>query len=167
MVNTVSSCKFTIMAAPKGNKYAIGNNGGRPPLFSAIEEVQEKIDGYFTWIQGEFHMEEREEGKGKAKKKVQVKVWDRQPESPTITGLALFLGFDSKQSLYDYKKKEEFSYPIKRALMVIENNYENALFSQAPSGAIFALKNMDWSDKKEVEHSGGVEVKQITGMVIK
>ena len=35
------------MAAPKGNKNAIGNNGGRPALYNSIEDLQLKIDEYF------------------------------------------------------------------------------------------------------------------------
>jgi len=40
----------------------------------------------------------------------------------------------------------------------IENYAENRLFGNNPTGAIFALKNYGWKDKREVEqtgHSGG------------
>ena len=40
--------------------------------------------------------------------------------------------------------------------MVVENRYEKALSQQGPTGAIFALKNMGWNDKQEVQHSGGI-----------
>ena len=74
-------------------------------------------------------------------------------ENITITGLALYLGFDSRTSFYEYGKKEEFMYIIKRARLVDENRYENNLYSNACTGAIFALKNMDWHDKSEVDHT--------------
>lgn len=136
-----------------GNKYAVGNNGGRPPVYETPEQLQARVEEYFTWIQGESHIEEKSwTDKKTGEVEVEdVEVWDRHPERPTITGLALFLGFDSKQSLYDYKKKSEFSYPIKRGLTIIEQEYEFALFNQSSSGAIFALKNMDWKDKTEQE----------------
>ncbi len=75
-------------------------------------------------------------------------------EPATWTGLALYLGFESRQSLEDYKKKEGFSYPIKKALARIEAEYEKRLFGQNVAGAIFALKNFGWRDKHEVENSG-------------
>ncbi len=79
---------------------------------------------------------------------------------PTWTGLALHLGFASRDSLNDYKKKEGFSDPIKRALLRIEQNYELALFSKNPTGPIFALKNFGWKDKQEIEteHKGGISI---------
>lgn len=74
------------------------------------------------------------------------------PNKPTITGLALALGFESRQSMYDYEKKETFSYTIKRARLEIENSYEQDIRNPdlTPTGAIFALKNFGWSDKQEV-----------------
>ena len=79
-------------------------------------------------------------------------------EHPTWTGLAFYLGFESRQSLQDYKEKAEFSYPIKRALLRIEENYEKGLMGRNPVGSIFALKNFTWKDKQEVEQSGGTSI---------
>lgn len=78
---------------------------------------------------------------------------------PTWTGLALHLGFSSRDSLNDYKKKEGFSDPIKKALLRIEQGYEENLFGRNPAGSIFALKNFGWKDKQEVEQSGGLTIK--------
>jgi len=81
-------------------------------------------------------------------------------EDHTWTGLAIHLGFASRDSLNDYKKKEGFSDPIKKALLRIENKYEKAINSRNPTGAIFALKNFGWKDKQEIdqktEHSGTI-----------
>lgn len=85
----------------------------------------------------------------------------------TISGLAYELGFLDRQSIYDYKEREEYSCIIKRATFFVESQYENKLSGTTPTGAIFALKNMGWKDKTETELSGGIEVKQITGMEIK
>lgn len=115
------------MAAPKGNKFALGlENSGRPPIYSDPENITKKISEYF----------------------------ESNPSHITITGLCLFLGFESRQSFYAYEKKEEFSYIIKRARMVIESVYEEGLHGKTPAGSIFALKNMDWHDKSETELSG-------------
>src|SRR4030042_2268038 len=70
---------------------------------------------------------------------------------PTITGLCIHLGFESRQSFYDYEVKPEFSYIIKRARLFIENEYEEILTTGNTVGAIFALKNMGWRDRLEHE----------------
>jgi hypothetical protein len=130
------------MAAPKGNKFALGNTGGRPPFYKTAQEMEKRISEYFDWI-----VEQEENG-----------------EVLTITGLALFLGFESRQSMYDYKKNNKFTYPIKRALTIIESDYEKGLRSKASTGSIFALKNMDWKDKTEQEitiPTGDVIIKSI------
>lgn len=72
----------------------------------------------------------------------------------TWTGLAIHLGFESRQSLEDYKQKPEFAYPIKKALLKIEQIYEKALFSKNAAGPIFALKNFGWKDKQDIQVSG-------------
>lgn len=97
---------------------------GRPPLFESAEVLATKGAEYFE----------------KCK---------RENKRPTITGLAYDLGFESRQSLYDYEKKDEFSYIVKRLRLFVESGYEEALSSGNCTGAIFALKNMGWKDKTE------------------
>jgi len=139
---------------------------GRPPLFTLAEDLQKLIDGYFEYIKGESKEEDIEVEKKsltgqlppiKVKEKIQVLV--RRPEPPTITGLALYCNFESRQSFYDYEKNGEFSYTIKRARLRIEMEYEKALHGTSPTGAIFALKNFGWKDKQEVEQTGGLTIK--------
>ncbi|MFC6998050.1 terminase small subunit [Rufibacter roseus] len=143
------------MAAPKKNKNAVGNEGGRPPIFASPKELQSKIDEYFEYIKGDLK-EERETINSKTGATQYILIWNREPEPATITGLALFLGFADRQSLNDYEEKIEFSFMIKKARTRVENGYEKALHAQSPTGAIFALKNMGWNDKQQVEHSGGI-----------
>lgn len=126
---------------------------GAPPFWDHPDKLQSKIDQYFIHIQGEYHEEEKNVD-GELQK---VKVWDRLPDPPTITGLCLFLGFESRQSFYDYGKKLQFSYTIKKARLRIENEYEKMLHSKYPTGPIFALKNLGWADKQEVDHTTGGE----------
>lgn len=79
---------------------------------------------------------------------------------PTISGLAYYLGFESRQSFYDYEEKEEFSYTIKRCRLFMESHYEARLQGNNPAGSIFWLKNAGWSDKQEIDqntrHSGEI-----------
>ena len=103
---------------------------GRPPIWDNAEAFAKAVDEYFE-----------------------------KEESPTWTGLALHLGFESRKSLHDYSLKPEFSYPIKKALLRIENQYEKNIASRNPAGAIFALKNFGWRDKQEIEQSGGINIR--------
>lgn len=129
------------MAAPKGNTYAEGcESSGRPALFDSEAELVAEIESYFEHIKGE---------KKKTKAGKRSRLWERKPENPTVTGLALYLGFESRQSFYDYENKQEFSYTIKKCRLRIEAFYEQNLLSYNTTGAIFALKNFGWRDKIE------------------
>jgi hypothetical protein len=128
------------MGAKKGNKNALGNEGGKPPFYSDPLEMQKVCDNYFT---------ECEEKK----------------EPLTITGLALALGFSTRKSLLDYSEKIEFVNIIKKAHLKVECGYEKRLSAGQPTGAIFALKNMDWHDKTEVDQNVKF-AEPVTGMKI-
>lgn len=148
------------MAAPIGNKYAVGNNGGRPPIYNNPEDLISACEEYFTYIEGEFEeqtIKAKDEGSGKMITK-KVKVWLRYPEPATITGLTLYIGFADRGTLDDYEKKDEFSHIIKKARKIVEYHYEIRLHGDKNTGAIFALKNMGWSDKQELEHSGNMQM---------
>jgi len=124
--------------------------GGRPAHFDNADELQSKIDEYFVYIQGDFTDVTLRDEQGEP---YQERKYTRRPENPTITGLAIHIGFESRQSVYDYEKSGQFSYIIKRARLYVENGYEQALMSEKPTGAIFALKNMGWIDKQEVTNT--------------
>lgn len=120
------------------------NKGGRPPHFETPEELQKEIDKYLKNCPD--------------KKVIVTKKGDKiEIPTPTISGLCYFLGFESRQSFYDYEKKDEdsenmgFSYTIKRARLFIEKEYESLLSTNAYAGAIFALKNFGWIDKTQQE----------------
>lgn len=97
---------------------------GRPALFTDPEDMQAAVDDYFT---------------------------NTEPREYTITGLALHIGFESRQSFYDYEEHTDFSYIIKKARLKIEHGYELRLMGKNVTGAIFALKNMGWKDKVDTE----------------
>lgn len=122
--------------------------GGRPSQYNTAEELILAVENYFEWVKGE-SIEVLDEKSGQM-----FPQWVRHPEPITVTGLALYLGFESRQSIYDYGEKGEFSYVIKNARLRVENAYEKNLYSNSPTGSIFALKNMGWKDKHEQEISG-------------
>jgi hypothetical protein len=111
-------------------------SAGRPPKYATPEELLAKADEYFKTVQ----------------------------EPITITGLCLFLGFCSRQSLYDYIERPEFSYIAKRLKMRVEHAYEMELHGdKGLAGPIFALKNMGWKDTQERE----INVNSFPAIVIK
>lgn len=147
------------MAAPKGNKNAEGNEGGRPPIHTDPEKVGFLVHDYFQWIEGE-------EGERKVKaptengvEEITERYWIRHPEPPTVTGLALHLGFSSKNTLYEYAEKIEFSDSIKKGLSRIEKYHEIATSrGDKCTGNIFILKNFGWKDRIEQEITGKQEI---------
>lgn len=122
---------------------------GRPPYFKTVEELDKLIDDYFQKCQPELLKDS--EGNVMTDKKGNA-LWELNP--PTITGLALHLGFVSRQSIYDYEKRnDEFSYSIKKARTFCEHYAEKALLTGgiAPAGPIFILKNYGWRDNYHLE----------------
>lgn len=106
---------------------------GRPRLYSNAAQLDAKITEYF------------------ASKEI-----DGKP--PTLAGLCYFLGFSDKQSLSEYEDYgEEFSLPVKKARLLIEQDRSERLLGKDTftPGVIFDLKNNHgWKDKVEQEHSG-------------
>jgi hypothetical protein len=127
--------------------------GGRPPMYETPEQLQKKVDEYFVYVKGET---ETRPSSTVFQGHVFTK---REPEPVTISGLAYYLGFESRQSFYDYEQKPEFSYIIRKTRLFIESMYEGRLQGNNPTGAIFWLKNAGWKDKQEVEQTGGITIK--------
>lgn len=123
---------------------------GRPAKFTNDNKLQEAIQDYFN----NPPTKKIVIGKGESAQVVELPIL-------TITGLAYHLGFESRQSFYDYERKSEFSYTIKRARLFIENDYEKQLQVGNTVGAIFALKNFGWTDKQEIQHSGEINIPPI------
>jgi len=101
---------------------------GRPPKYDNPEQMQTAIDAYFDEVDG----------------------------VPTVTGLALALGFDTRHALLYYEhEKPEFLTTIKRAKTRIEEAIERELMNRngTVTGLIFNLKNnFGWKDAQELTH---------------
>lgn len=101
---------------------------GRPRLYQSPEDFDAKVDEYYHSC--------------------------KATEEPiTWTGLALYLGFSSRQSIDEYQEYEGFSDSVKRAKLLVEWAYEKRVLGANAAGPIFVLKNMGWSDKQELSHS--------------
>lgn len=96
---------------------------GRPRLIATPEEFWERLDAYLDSCA-------------------------TIDEPITMTGMALALGFASRQTLFSYGKDPRFSLPVKTAKLIVEYEYELDLRRKGGSGAIFGLKNFGWIDER-------------------
>lgn len=109
----------------------------RPPIIETPEAFQAAADEYFAACVADSKV-------------------------PTVNGLALALGFNSRQSLLNYADKPEFLDTVKGVRSRLEAEWEQRLAGPNAAGTIFWLKNQGWSDRTEqvvqtkVEHSGTV-----------
>lgn len=123
---------------------------GRPPKFKSVKSMQKKIDKYFESCKGRILT--NKEGEPLLDKHGRVVIVDEKP--PTITGLALALGFNSRQSLINYEDKEEFLDTITRAKAKVEQYTEERLFDKdGANGAKFSLANnfKGWKEKQQID----------------
>lgn len=123
---------------------------GRPPKYKSVKGMQKKINAYFESCKGRILTDN--EGKPVLNKHGMPIIIDEKP--PTITGLALALGFNSRQSLLNYQDKEEFMDTITRAKAKVEQYTEERLFDKdGANGAKFSLANnfKGWKEKQQIE----------------
>ncbi len=126
------------------------NKGGRPPFYTSVEEIEEKIEAYFEECEGT--VLENSSGEVVLDKYGEPVIVGRKP--PTITGLALALGFNSRQALLNYQDRDEFNDTITRAKARVERYAEERLFDKdGANGAKFSLSNnfKGWTEKQKIE----------------
>lgn len=71
----------------------------------------------------------------------------------TFTGLALFLGFCSREGIDGYLGFPEFVDSVRRAKAIVQDAYETRLHGPNNSGARFALTNYGWKNASSVDVS--------------
>lgn len=126
------------------------NKIGRPKLFKSAIEMQEKIDQYFKDCEG-VPLTDKEGNPILNKWGIPVILGSKPP---TVTGLALALGFNSRTTLLNYQDEEEFVDTITRAKSRVEEYAETRLFDKdGANGAKFSLSNnfKNWKERQEVE----------------
>ncbi len=133
---------------------------GCPPRFTEPEEMQVLIDEYFERCKGEQML--TPSGEPYLNKQGEPVIINAKP--PTITGLALALGFTSRQALLNYQAKDAFVDTVTRAKSRVEMYCEERLFDKdGQKGAAFALShNFRWvhptTTGDEETHSGVIEI---------
>lgn len=123
---------------------------GKPPKFKTKEEIQEKIYAYFKACEGEILKDK--DGNPMLNKWGKPIIFRQRP--PTVTGLALALGFTTRDGLLYYQGKKEFADTITRAKTRVEEYTEQRLFDKDGSnGAQFSLRNnfSGWNEHSKSE----------------
>lgn len=126
------------------------NKVGRPPMYKTVAEIQEKIDKYFEQCQGTPMTDK--DGNVMTDKYGEPILLGSKPL--TVTGLALALGFNSRQALLNYQGRKEFNDTITRAKAMVEQYAEERLFDKdGANGAKFSLANNfeGWKEKQQIE----------------
>lgn len=111
---------------------------GRPLKCKTVEELKNAIDQYFKDCEGEM-LKDANDSLVLDKHTNPIFV-NQKP--PTVTGLALTLGFNSRQALLNYQAKKQFNDTITRAKSRCEEYAESRLFDcDGSNGAKFSLTN--------------------------
>ena len=124
---------------------------GHPPKYATVEEMQAVIDQYFEDCKGEPII--GDDGMPILDKFGQPFIIHQRP--PTVTGLAIALGFTSRQALLNYQAKKEFVDTVTRAKSRCEEYAESRLYDKdGANGAKFSLGcNFGWREVNETKIS--------------
>lgn len=133
------------------------------PRYKTVEEMQAVIDQYFEDCKGEPII--GDDGQLIIDKYGQPFIINAHP--PTVTGLALALGFTSRQALLNYQAKKAFVDTVLRAKARIEAYAEERLFDRdGQRGAEFSLKyNFRWADEKKQDEDEGHGVAELPAVL--
>lgn len=149
-------CGLTAAGTPRKRPPRKGE--GRPRTISDAQEMQERIDKYFKDCEGKPLI--GDDGNPVLDKWGNAVILGAKP--PTITGLALALGFNSRTSLLNYQDMPEFMHTVTRAKSRVEAYAESRLFDKdGANGAKFSLANnfRGWAEKQEIDMTAGMTIK--------
>lgn len=147
------------MAAPKGNQFwKLRSKHGRDKLFADASLLWEAATEYFEWCDG--HPWNKTDFKGKDVELVLIPT--ARPYS--LSGLCLYLGCNSAYFRTFKAQMPEGEEDFNTVISRIEEVIYTQQFEGATVGAYNAniiARNLGLADKKEVEHSGGMEIKNV------
>lgn len=69
------------------------------PSFNKASELSKLINDYFIHIEGVYHLEGKPLKEVKGQSHIEQKVWDREPEPPTISGSPFSLALTAGEHL--------------------------------------------------------------------
>lgn len=119
---------------------------GAPRKWKSVKAMQEAIDAYFKKCEGEPLIVDGSTAVDKYGVPIIINV-----KPPTVTGLALALGFTGRQALLDYQARPEFADTVTRAKSRCEEYAESRLYDKdGANGAKFSLGcNFGWNSENE------------------
>lgn len=118
----------------------------REPKFKSLAELQRRIDEYFEACRGEMLRDAASGAPVLDRQGRPVRV-DERP--PTLSGLALWLGFASKEGLLGYGGKAAYREALLRARARLSQYAEEQLYSRSGSaGARFVLSQGEKREKR-------------------
>lgn len=118
----------------------------RPLKYKTVEELETAIERFFQDCEGKPLVDD--DGTAITDKHGNPVIVGSKP--PTVTGLALALGFTTRQSLLNYQGRKAFLDTITRAKSRCEEYAESRLYDRDGSrGAEFSLKyNFRWDTQQ-------------------
>ena len=121
---------------------------GAPRKWKSVKAMQEAIDAYFKKCEGEPLIVDGSAAVDKYGVPIIINV-----KPPTVTGLALALGFTGRQALLDYQARPEFADTVIRAKSRCEEYAESRLYDKdGANGAKFSLGcNFGWREATEMK----------------
>ncbi|MEG2915959.1 MAG: terminase small subunit [Oscillospiraceae bacterium] len=130
------------------------------PAFKSAKELQSLVNKYFNSLNGEMLLDENN---------IPVSdknglVYEVPPKPPTLTGLALALGFRGRLSLLKFHGDEKLEEIIETALSRVEEYIEGRLFDKGcTTGAKFSLENnFNWiSQEYEDDDELSIDIKVV------
>lgn len=124
-----------------------GAGGSIVTMYPTPQSMANKVREYFDYCLPEVFDQRTGE----------MKIKERKP--PTYSGLARYLGFQSRGQMLDYvnKRDEAYNTILADAKLRLEDYLEGKLvYSKAPAGIMFALKNnAGWEEKSTRQLTSG------------
>lgn len=123
------------------------------PKYKTAAEMQAKIDEYFLSCEG---VPATTSDGTPIFNKYGTPCYVKPPRPPTVTGLALFLGFKSRQAIINYKgRSAAFNDTLTRARSRIEEYAEMRLYDRdGERGAEFNLRvNFGWRTEADSDEN--------------
>lgn len=126
---------------------------GRKRIIKSKKTLGRLIDEYFDSLKG--GLLRGDDGEPVFDKRGSLVIMPDKP--PTVAGLARACGFQSKQTLYNYRRDDRYAGLIDDALLRIEEYTESRLFDRdGARGAEFSLKNnFKWEQREAATDNDG------------
>lgn len=129
---------------------ALKKKSSEPPKTEA--ELKRAIDRYFKSCEGTAAKDT--EG-NPVFNKSGIPIYERSPVSPTITGLALAVGLESRQAVLQYPYDDKRAKLIRRGVARVEEFAERQLIESGTAGVKFFLSRSfsGWGEDNERDES--------------